>query len=338
MFEKFQEPITKNRLNLPFAISEELSRLTTLELKCSTDPDLDPEFQHFLGNISHSVTKGLLFGSVIFKPFIRGDKVRFCAVTPENFKILKWDELMNIPTVTEFYERKGGFVRVERHETDGIRYTVRNTILKNGREVTPPDFWAGYAPYVSLKNVSRPLFGLFATSDYAPVYMNALPLIQDAERQYERLMWEFESGERALYVADTAFLKDLKGNPKIPDKRLYRLLSTTEDNLFHDFTPTFRDEAITRGLDVILKRIEDSCSLSRGTFSSSESSIRTATELKMAQHRTYTKVSEFQKSLEIALKQALKGAATLLCLYGERKNTEAYLEISFGDSILNTEV
>ncbi|MBQ7040043.1 MAG: phage portal protein, partial [Clostridia bacterium] len=317
------------------AISEELGRLSVLELESDADEDLNTCYQQFLSGAFRHVTSGLYHGHVIFKPYIRGDKVHVSVVTPDNFKILLWDEQQKIPVVTEFYEHRGEFVRVETHEITNGGYIVRNRVFKKGKEQTVfPDVFAGYAREVALSCVHKPLFGLFSTADGKPVFERAIPLIAEAERQFERLLWEFESGERALYVADTAFLRDFKGKPKVPDKKLYRLLSAN-DELFRDWTPNLRDESILNGLDAIIKRIEDSCSVSRATFSDVSTSPRTATELKMAKHRTYAAVCEIQKAFCAAVEDMLYGVAVLKCLYGDRKSTEVKVNFKFGDSVLD---
>lgn len=324
-----------NKLKIPEAISEELGRLSVLELKSHTDKDLDNCYQQFLRHIFAHTTMGLLHGCVAFKPYIRGDQIRFSVVTPDNFKVLLWDEQQKIPVVTEFYEHRGEFTRVECHELTCGGYVVRNSVFKKGRELTEfPEVFAGYTKEVSLSCVHQPLFGLFSTADGKPVFHRAIPLIDEAERQFERMMWEFESGERALYVADTAFSRDFKGKPKIPDKRLYRLLMS-DNELFQDWTPTLRDGSFINGLDAILKRIEDCCSISRGTFSDVSNSARTATELKMSKHRTYAAVCEIQKALEQSIRDMLYGAAVLMCLYGLRKTTEVEVDFAFSDSVLN---
>lgn len=335
MFGFLKEQEEKNRLKLDLAISEELGRLSALELESHTDSDIDEFYQEFLSGILRHTTKGLLKGQVIFKPYIRGDKIRFSVVTPENFNILLWDEQQKIPVSTEFYEHRGDFVRIESHEITNGGYIVRNRVFKKGKEVFEfPDVFAGYSKEVVLANVDKPLFGLFSTADGLPVFERALPLIKEAERQFERLLWEFESGERALYVADTAFMRDFKGKPKVPDKKLYRLLSA-DDDLFRDWTPEFRDKSILNGLDAILKRIEDCCSISRGTFSDVSNTARTATELKMAKHRTYAAVCEIQKALQSAICGMLFGASVLMCLYGMRDSVKLNTTFEFGDSVLD---
>lgn len=325
----------RNKLNLPKVISTELSRLVTLELKSVTDSQLNDIYQDFLGKISHYVTQGFMHGQVIFKPYFKYDKIGLTAVLPANFKVLLWDETHTTPIITEFYERKDGYLRVERHELQQDKYVVTNTVMRDGKiEQSRPPFWKGYTPEVVLYGIQKPLFSIFSTIDGKPIYEPALPLIDEAENQFSRLLWEFQSGERALYVADTAFLKDIKGRAKVPDKRLYRLLSTSEDNLFKDWTPEFREQSLISGLDCIFKRIEDCCSLARGTFSDVSSSARTATELKMARHKTYATVKEWQTTLENSLKDMLNAAASLLCLYGKRKTATAETKFQFDDSVL----
>lgn len=325
----------RGKLNLPGAIADELARLATLELKSQTDSQLNPAYQAFLADVGAAVSEGLKSGMVAFKPYLSGNKLHINIAKKNDFRVLEWDEQARIPLVTEFYERKDDLVRVERHVwTNGV-YSVSNIAMQNGKMLeTLPDCWGSYAPYTEMAGIDRPLFSIFSTPDGRPVYEKVLPLIQEAERQFDRLIWEFESGKRALYVADTAFLKDWRGNPKLPDKRLYRLLDAGRDDLFQDWSPSFRQAGLIEGLNCILQRIEDCCALSRGTFSDAGQTVRTATELKMARHRTYATVKGVQTALRNAISDMLDACALLLCLYGARKTRTAELDIRFDDSVL----
>ena len=181
---------------------------------------------------------------------------------------------------------------------------------------------------------TTPLYGYFETPDGKPFCHKAEKLIAEAEKQFERLLWEFESGNRALYVADTAFFKDRKGNPVLPDKRLYRLLVTGKDDLFCDYSPVFRQKDLTEGLNCILERIEDCCGLSRGTVSDINHTARTATELKISRHRTYTVVKWVQRALQNAISDMLQAARDILWVHGKAKSGAVTTHFAFDDSVL----
>jgi len=180
--------------------------------------------------------------------------------------------------------------------------------------------WAGIAPEAILSGVERPLFAYFrmpfanSIDPGSPlgvsVYARATDLIKEADTQYSRMLWEFESGQRALYVDVTACKTDRRTNePVIPFKRLMRMLSLGGANgsYFQEWTPTLREENILRGLDSLFSRIEDACGIARGTFSQApeytSSGARTATELKIMRQRTYATILDVQTALQDALEQ-----------------------------------
>jgi A118 family predicted phage portal protein len=149
-------------------------------------------------------------------------------------------------------------------------------------------------------------------------------------------LWEFESGQRALYADELAFGKDKDGKPILPNKRLYRSLDMggQADDLFKEWTPTLREENILRGLDAILKRIEFACGLAYGTLSDPQTVDKTATEIKTSRQRSYATVVDTQKAVQKAMDDLLYAMdtwATLSKLAPKGKYTATY---DFDDSVI----
>jgi A118 family predicted phage portal protein len=140
-------------------------------------------------------------------------------------------------------------------------------------------------------------------------YSRAVDLIEQADRQWSSLMWEFESGKRAIYVDALAFTKDTDGYTILPDKRLYRAINGSgnldDEDMFKEWSPEFRDASITSGLDTILKRIEFNCGLAYGTLSDPQSIEKTATEIASAKQRSQATIVSTQKALQTALESLL---------------------------------
>lgn len=322
-------------LSLESTVARTVAELCTLELSAETEPLLQSVSEEILNGITAHTATGLLYGSVIFKPYFSGGVLRCMTVLPKDYKVLEWDKNTKKPTVVEFYERQGDTVRVERHTQLSNEYVVTNFAMYKGRILEHmPAPWENYKKEVRFAGRTTPLYGYFSTVDGLPFCHRASRLIREAEKQFERLLWEFESGNRALYVADTAFFRDSKGEPKLPDKRLYRLLCTGKDDLFCDYSPVFRQKDILEGLNCILQRIEDCCALSRGTLSDANFSMRTATELKISRHRTYATVKTLQKALENALLMMLQAAKDILAVYGLCESGKAVANFRFDDSVL----
>ena len=120
--------------------------------------------------------------------------------------------------------------------------------------------------------------------------------MQDADDQYQRLLWEFEGGELAIDADITV----LEASGELPrgKKRLFRNLGKDLDDGFYEvFSPTLRDESLINGLNQILRKIEFVCGLAFGTISETEYSAKTATGIKMSQQRSYSTVIDIQKEL-----------------------------------------
>jgi A118 family predicted phage portal protein len=166
-------------------------------------------------------------------------------------------------------------------------------------------------------------------------------LIEQADRLYSNLVWEFESGKRALYVDALAFDKDPNtGLPRLPDKRLFRTLNTTgqigkAQELFEEWSPEFREAQINSGLNSLKREIEFTCGLEYGSISDPQVEAKTATEIKSSKQRTYATITDTQKALETALEDLLY-AMDVWATLGKLAPGGAYqAKYEFDDSIVS---
>ena len=317
---------TIKSLNLPAAIAAEVARLVTMEMKTeisgSTRADwLNTQYQGIMQNVRRYVEYGCAKGGLILKPYIDGKRIAIDYIQADCFFPTAFDSSGRITGVifTDRIMRNNKiYTRLEYHNMQAKGCYVSNLAFvstnKNelGRQIdlVNVDEWSTLEPEVLIRNINRPLFAYFkiplanTIDTQSPlgvsIYSRAVDLICEADKQYSRLLWEFESGERALYVSDMAFKKDEKGNIKFPNKRLYRALAEGED-LFEEWTPTLREQNILNALDSILTKIEDSCGLARGTFTNPQNEAKTATELKILRQRSYATVADTQKALQSTL-------------------------------------
>ena len=188
-----------------------------------------------------------------------------------------------------------------------------------------------------LKNVKMPLFAYFKipnannVDDTSPlgvsVYSRAINDIKEADNQWTRLLWEFEGSELAIDADITLFKKDDKGNYEFPKgkDRLFRMMDL-DDNAekYKVFAPAIRDENLINGFNAILRRIEFNVGLAYRTLSDPNTVDKTAEEIKASKQRSYSTVSDIQKSLQTALEQlvyAMDVMAQLSGLSGRERNT-----------------
>ena len=126
----------------------------------------------------------------------------------------------------EYYTRREIHEWRKNDDTGTSAYVIRNIAYRSsnkesiGTEVplTSVEKWADIEPVVTIDNVDTPLFAYMkiplgnTTDRTSPigvsVYANAVKLIANADQQYQRLLWEFESGERAIDASVDAFVKN----------------------------------------------------------------------------------------------------------------------------------
>ena len=363
-------------LNLPASISGELSRMTTIELKVTISGDserakyLQSQVDKMVPKLRQMIEYGNAKGGLMMKPFPNGSNIDVDYVQAEQFLPISFDTNGNIASCVFVDQRTVGrdyYTRLEGHSFDsnsGI-VTIKNLAYKStspgdiGQQIDLTSFepWANLLPVAQMKNIKQPLYGYYrfpmannvdTTSPLgvscfsrAQTYDNAVTLIKDADELYSNLVWEFESGKRAIYVDELAFSKDkTTGKSNIPDKRLYRTLTAPtrtigeSGKLFDEWSPDFRNEAFQSGLDAMLKKIEYQCGLAYGTISDPAVEAKTATEIKISKQRTYATVTDTQKSLQTALEQliyAMDVWATLNKLSPVGSYTTIY---DFDDSVI----
>lgn len=349
----------KTGLHLPAAIAFEMARMVTIELKSVIQGSPRADFLNkcyspIMENIRIPVEHGCAKGGLAMKPYVSNGKVLVDFIQADSFFPTSFDETGKIMGAIFVQTRTidGKFyTRLEKHVLCGDVYEISNRAFRshnkdtlgNQIELTDVEEWKDLAENVSLGNIKKPLFGYFKPAiantidPCSPmgvsVFANAVNLIEDADRQYERLLWEFESGERALIANAMAFKRDRDGKPKLPDKRLYRTLDVDDMDFFKEWSPVLRNSAIADGLNQIFRRIEFNCGFAYGTLSDVNYADRTAEEIRTSKQRSYATISDNQKALKNALTD-LVYAMDVWCTLYNLAPTGAYdITFDFDDSI-----
>ena len=348
-------------LGLPSAIASEIARMVTIEMKSEVSGSpradyLNEKYHDVIDSIRTYTEYSCAKGGLVFKPYVSGDTIVVDYIQADCFYPTAFDANGNI-TGAVFLEQyqpdsKRIFTRLEYHELVKDGYVIKNrayvSYSKNdiGKEVSlaSVEQWAEIEPEVKIQNIEKPLFAYFKMPQAnnidtssplgVSVYSRAVDLIREADKQYSRLLWEFESGERALYLSDTAFQRDEDGNPRLPDRRAYRVLAVDDPDFFHDWTPTLREQNILNGLNALLIKIEDVCGLARGTFSDPQNEAKTATELKILRQRSYATIADTQKALQNALEDMVYAMDVLCTLYSLAPAGKYDMSFEFDDSIV----
>lgn len=321
---------TVKSMGLLPAMSGEVARLVTLELVSEITGSgradyLEKQYAPVKKKLRQYTEYAVGKGGLVFKPYISGSEILVDMVQAESFFPTEYSSNGKISGAVFLEQKTQGdaiFTRLETHslQPDGVH--IANRAYKStsgmdlGREVPLSQVpeWESLVPDATLKGAKGPLFAYFKmpfgniTEPGSPLGVSiaarAMKLMEEADRQYSRLLWEFEGGELAI-DADGTFVKVDPNRPArftMPKtvRRLFRSMNTSDD-FYQVFNPAFRDVSLLNGLNQLLRRIEFSCGLSYGILSDPSEKELTATEIASSKQRLYTTVSEIQGTLQDAL-------------------------------------
>lgn len=332
---------TTHSLGIPSALASELARLAVVELEStvSNNEYIDMQFQRVLSKIRLYTEQAVATGGIVFKPYVDGANIAVDIVEAHNFFPTSYNSQKQITGAVFLEEKREGdyiYTRVEHHQLLGTDYTIQNAAFKRksfgssfdrdnqtlGERISMAtiDEWQDISeePW-TIKNVEKPLFAYFkmpygnTIDTTSPLGMSLfgkpelVEMIKQADKQYSRILWEYQGSELAIDVDRNAILTDKKtGEPILPEgkERLFRKLdvqSGPDKDLYSVFSPNIRNNELFMGLNELLKRIEFNVGMSYGTISDPAEIPKTATEIISSKQRLYATVKELQQALEFAL-------------------------------------
>ena len=359
-------------LGLPAAIAAEFSRLVLVEFDSeitgSSRADwLNGEYQKMRTQLRNAVELACAGGGVVFKPYPDGDGLALDCVPAWRFFPTGFNARGEV-TGAVFVERvtKGEvyYTRLEHHSREERDYTIRNLAFRSvtkdalgtacGLDAVPE--WADLEPELTIRykdgsGLDGMLFSYFRmpfanTVDLdsplgVSVYARAVNLIQQADEQYNRILWEYEGSELAVDASVGALPRTgPDGKPaKLPkrQKRLFRELAIDggQGDLYKVFSPEIRDTSLFNGLDKFLKRIEFACCLSYGSISDPKETVeKTAEEIRTSKQRSYAAVRDIQTALQAALEHLIWVMDLYASLYKLAPSGSFEASFTFGDGVL----
>lgn len=367
-------------LNLPAAISEEMARLVmtefSLEVTGSARADyINEQLQNGLENLDNFMELYCAKGGICMKPYVSGNTISIDFTQANRFYPTAYNSNKEI-TGAVFVEtmRRGDYLytRLEYHNLEGTDYTIVNRAFRSEKinsqmsdddyiTVTQPfmtpvslaevEEWANLTEEpVTIGNVERPLFVYVKiprannVDTYSPlgasIYSRAVEVIEQADRQFSRILWEYEATEAAIHASEDLFDSDNKGRPILPvgRERLYRAFdfetASGKGSFFQEYAPTIRDSSLFSGLNKYFQRIEFLCGLSYGTISDPQQIEKTAEEIRTSKQRSYTVVSRIQSAWDKAFTNLLYSMDVLCSLYSLAPTGSYEKTTTWGDGVL----
>lgn len=353
---------------LPASISREFATSTLLEFESEITGSpradfLNEIYKKLKKNLRKNLEYGCSLGNIVFKPYIANGQLLIDIVKATNFFPTEYnsnDECTAGIFVSRKIEGKYYYTRLEYHNLDigKKHYTIMNkAYMSTAEEILGQEIslkavsdWADIKEETHIENIEKPLFGYFRipfantiepdSPTGVSVYSRATKLIEEADKQFSRLLWEFEGSELAIDADPTALqqskiMADKLELPKLK-KRLFRATGSNKDGkaFYEIFSPQIRETELYKGFNDILKRIEFVCGLAYGTISDPALIEKTATEIITSKQRSYATVKDIQDALETALEDTIYAMDVLVTLY--KLSPIGQYETSYGwdDSIL----
>lgn len=344
-------------LRLEAGIVREFANIAVSEMTSSvSDAALDKQYQNAIKKLGVRLQAGLASGAMVIKPLPDGN-VQYI---PQSAYIpLRFDAAGRLVSVVFPETIRDGdryYTRLEWHRLDASGLTIINRAYSSqsdetlGYEVplSVRDEWALILPEVRYAGVTRPVFGYFVTpidndidESFAGVsiFAKAAEKIRQADMQFGRLDWEFESGERAVHVDEAAlrYERGADGKKRASvdrlNKRLYRAVNVqpgADKELFDVYSPEFRDASLINGLEEYKREIEFIVGLAYGDISNPATVEKTATEVLTAKKRKYDTVTAIQSNL----RDCLDDLVYALAFYAGRTLGGYEFICDFKDSIL----
>lgn len=354
-----------------------------LKSEISNNDFLNTEYQVVIDNIRNYTQFACAEGGLVFKPYVSNGHIEVDMVRADMFFPTSFNSRGDILGAVFVETKVVGdttYTRLEIHDLIQNNYAdpsqngykVRNLAFKKknynqftnsndnqlGDEITLAEVedWARLEPELHIRNIDRPLFAYFkmplantidSTSPLGVSVYSGIAepngLLEQIDRQFSRILWEFESKEASIDVDRSMFKKDSEGNPILPSgkERLYQALdfgkASEKQNMWNVYSPDIRDISLFNGLNELLRQVEFQVGLAYGTISKEAETAKTATEIKTSKQRSYQMVVDIQKSLRISLEQLVYAMSTLGILYKlpvKLVDLENDISFNFDDSII----
>ncbi len=347
-------------MRLPATIAREFKRLALTEISVSvTDDQLNKSMNAVVKQLRRKFDYGIATGGMLLKPYYSKNGAGV-DISPQNhyLPVNFTDDSCNAVICPEtIVLGKNFYTRLEYHYHDREKctHTIENYCYRSGVpsslgtacSLSEVSEWSDISPKKTFENAEKPLFAVFRMPDsnhidlLSPLgvsaYADAMDFIRDADEQWERILWELVSSERAIDASEDLF-RFRNGKPVLPEgrERMFRCLESTGNgsSIFNTFSPEIRDTSQFNSLNQILRRIENAVGLSYGTLSEMSEVEKTAEEIRSSKQRSFTRVCDIQEGLQESLSGLLYGMQYYRDYYSGSSKAAANLNVTFGDGIL----
>lgn len=340
-------------LNLGKSIVKEISKTATQEFDFEVETknkDVISAYDFLNKNKREILNHLQIGGKVALKPYISDNRVLLSVVPALDFKV-EYDAFGRVYKVffkTDIVDGYSKYRLIEEHTQDYTTniYKIDYKLVKDNNSpvaLSTLEQFKNLQDFVIFEDIPKHLCSIITID--TSIYADAYELIEQVDRQYSRVLWEYEGGELAINANSDLFKKSGSSNKKtyilpVGKERLYRALDTDKADFTIDtYAPELRDEAYLRGLNSLKREIEFACGLAYGTLSEPSTVEKTATEIAASKQRYYVTISDIRNAFIQGIEDILGSIALLSSRLAPSPTLvdSVYTVIyDIGDSILTT--
>ncbi len=310
-------------------IAGHLSMFVSREMSLEVENDaIKTPLVHLDKNIYKIVEYLTGTGAALLRPVFANEKLQYEVVPLGNYLPIEYDfdgTLLSAIILKEITQKEKHFLLTEKHEYRANRHTVTTKLFRTDGGVlskvalTACESTAELLPVYVWENVKQPMVIEFKNQAVNKIDGSNVPvaiiagaenLIEDADKQYERMNWEQKAGESRVFADRDLFTKrvtrsgdvvNVTSDPNL--KRLFTMIEgdgiSTGDKKIVEHTPTLRTAAQNEMFQQILRRIELACNLGKGTISDMEQAPQTATQYSGGRQALFAIIDKIEDEIEV---------------------------------------
>lgn len=307
-------------------IAGRLNYFVTREIGLDVENEaIKKPMKHLNANIGKVVEYITFTGAGLLRPIYAANKLQYEIIPLGNYLPTKYDfdgTLTGAIILKQIITTKKAFILCEIHDFDGISHKVTNKLYENTdgnlRQVplTACEQTAEITPEYTWNNCGRPMIIEYRSSvtnkidgSNVPVALinDAVDLIEKADRQFARMDWEQEAGEKRIFADRDMFTKRTSRNGEtdtvVLSKSLNKLIQKIDGDgsgngeKIHEYSPELRTTAQNEYLQQVFRRIELTLNVGKGTVSDAESVQQTATQYSGGRQELFAIVDKIEDEI-----------------------------------------
>lgn len=330
-------------------ISGRLSMLVSREIGLEVENEAIAEaMNHINKNVDKIVDYIALLGGCIIRPIFSNSKLQYETLPLGNYLPISYDfdgTLTSALILKEIIDGPKKWLLTETHTYGDSTHSVACELYRNDggalrkaaltdcpqtAELTPEYTWVGVKQPMIIEFRNHAVNKIDGSNVPVAIIAGAEELIKSADEQFERMNWEQKGGEMRVWADRDMFMKRQKRNGEAVGVKmtpeLNRLVvqiegdGSTDGKRIVEHAPNLRTAQQNEMLQQILRRIELTCNIGKGTISDMESVQQTATQYSGGRQELYAIVDKIEDEIEVKYQHCADVFAHMAAAYKQGAN------------------